>query len=72
MKSDEEIIMEVLYRKYEAGYEAGKHFYWRRATLKGKPVLIDYERQVVWVESIPLTDPSLLELVFEKDDWHDR
>lgn len=69
-KTDEELLSEILDRKYQQGYESGKHMNWRRGTIDGNPVLVDYEKQIVWTTSIPLLQTK--ELILDADEFHDR
>ena len=67
-KSDEEIIHDILYRKYKQGFEAGKKHYWARGTLNGSPILVDYENQIFWTKSIPLREMPEDGVVIQSDD----
>lgn len=68
-KSNREIIEEILQKQFEKGYEMGKCMNWRRGKMDGKPVLVDYDKQLVWTEAIPLTQSK--GLVLDKDSYHD-
>lgn len=69
-KTDEELLKEILERSYRRGCEFGKHYAWRRGTIDGKPVLVDYDKQQVWIEAIPLMESK--GLILDADEFHDR
>ena len=72
MKTDLQIIDEILNKKFKEGADFGKHHNWCRGFLDGHPVLVDYEKQVVWYACRPLHDEVNQNISFDMGSDNDR